>query len=156
MMRLPLILVVALAVLILAVNGERSAAPGGVRDDAMTRVNLLLERMPGDAGKAARDPFYGELAPARASHDAPPAAARPALPATPAIPAFRIVGKQHDEHGWLVFIASPERNGPLWTVREGERFGEGYRVAKLAPPTLVIEAKESKQSRKFSIGTDDE
>ena len=36
-----------LAVLILAVNGERSAAPGGVRDDAMTRVNLLLERMPG-------------------------------------------------------------------------------------------------------------
>ena len=155
-MRLPVMLIVAVAVLILAINGERSAVSGDARGEAMTRVNLLLDRSASEETKPGRDPFFGHEMPAKPSAEQSAAAAKPLVAAVPALPSFRIVGKQHDEHGWLVFIAAPERNGLLWTVREGESFGEGYRVAKLAPPVLVIQAKDRKLSRKFNIGTDEE
>lgn len=115
------------------------------------------EKMAAAVNAPKRDPFFGQdRIPVMVNDSAASAPATAATPVAPAFPTFRIVGKQQDDNGWSVFIISPRKPGQVWVVREGESFDETFRVSKLAPPVLIVKSTQSRQSRTFDIGKDEE
>lgn len=111
--------------------------------------------MPAATLMPVRDPFFGD-APQALSVDLASAPSLPmALPVDPPFPAFRVIGKLQDEQGWAVFISESGKQGPVWVVREGDSFSQGFKVSKLAPPQLIIRRTRGRQSRTLDIGKDE-
>lgn len=109
------------------------------------------------AGAPVRDPFASEPPPPAMATDFQPSSPPvPAQASAPAFPDFRVIGKQHDDEGWAVFIGEPGKLGQVWVVRQGESFNDRFLVSKLAPPVLVIKSTRGRQSRTFDIGKDED
>lgn len=103
-----------------------------------------------------RDPFMIAAVNMPLENDAPDDSPPAAAPNIPAFPAFQVLGKQRDDKGWAVFMGEASGQGTVWVVRTGDSFDEHYRVAKLAPPVLVIRNSRNGKSKTYDIGKDEE
>jgi glucose/arabinose dehydrogenase len=151
--RLAWLLLALVATAALAAFGDGSGtapAPADPAGSGTLRVRPLLARLAVPA--IAADPFNPSPAPAAQPEanatPAPPAAAQPARP-TPAPLPYRVIGKQLDDAGWTVFLASGEAT---LIVREGDLLDASHQVASIRPPALVLRHLASGARRTLDIG----
>lgn len=147
--------------LLLALAGTAAlAAYGEARDEGLAApvaptsfpelapVIRALDAREFHAG-AGRDPF-SIIPPPAAAETAAPDAVSPAPSISPPVFAWRVIGKQHDEHeGWSVFLVRGEETA---VVHAGDMLDDSYRVATIMPPTLTLQHIHSKTRRKLDIG----
>lgn len=118
-------------------------------------LHVLQRGLQSAAEPPRRDPFFGTTVGEKPSLVSPLTSNSPPT-ASPGIPALRILGKQEDDSGWSVFISAPGPRGEVWVVRQGEVFGERFRVSKLQPPVLLISSLNGRQTKSFDIGKEEE
>jgi hypothetical protein len=144
--RLPWLLLALAATAALAALGEPdAAAPAMPR--ATERAASIRALLPRSAGKwQGGDPFAVAV-------PAPPPLPVVAVTAAPSFPPpspWHVIGKQQDEDAsWTVFLA---RGEDTWVVREGDTLDDGYRVAAIKPPTLVLQHMKRNARRTIDIG----
>lgn len=77
-----------------------------------------------------------------------PAPSRPAEPG-PTLPTLTVLGKKHEAQQWEVYLAHGERT---LIAREGATIDDGWRVERIAPPTMTLTMVATGQTMTIDVG----